>query len=206
MRVAKATTLTFCSLLTLLCIQGVAAERNSVPKKLIASCGGTWTGFYHVELDGTTLLYWHDYAPYGRSEKDSAARIKPSSQSWSEFRRALDAIGIWRWRSDYSAGWSDSTRWMVEIEYSDHSIKSGGDSSTFPDKEGVPCPRDDQYTRYVKAMRKLLGRDSFPEEAVRSNQSMQRTAGRSACPLSMTSTFSLQRRVPSPAVADLGSR
>ena len=38
------------------------------------------------------------------------------------------------------------------------------------------------------------------------NQAMQRTAGRSAFPLSVTSTFSLQPPAPSPAVADLGSR
>jgi hypothetical protein len=38
------------------------------------------------------------------------------------------------------------------------------------------------------------------------NQAMQRTAGRSAFPLSMTSTFNRQRRPPSPSVADLVSR
>ena len=38
------------------------------------------------------------------------------------------------------------------------------------------------------------------------NQAMQRTAGRSAFPLSMTSTFNQQPHAPSPAVADLGSR
>jgi len=37
-------------------------------------------------------------------------------------------------------------------------------------------------------------------------QAMQRTAGRSAFPLSMTSTFNPQPRSPSPAVADLVSR
>jgi hypothetical protein len=39
-----------------------------------------------------------------------------------------------------------------------------------------------------------------------SNQAMQPTAGRSAFPLSMTSTSNLQPHAPSPAVADLGSR
>ena len=39
-----------------------------------------------------------------------------------------------------------------------------------------------------------------------SNQAMQRTAGRSAFPLSMPSTFNLQPHAPSPAVADLVSR
>jgi hypothetical protein len=40
----------------------------------------------------------------------------------------------------------------------------------------------------------------------RPNQAMQRTAGRSAFSLSMTSTFNQQRRASSPAVADLVSR
>ena len=40
----------------------------------------------------------------------------------------------------------------------------------------------------------------------RPNQAMQRTADRSAFPVSKTSTFNLQRRSPSPAVADLVSR
>ncbi len=38
------------------------------------------------------------------------------------------------------------------------------------------------------------------------NQAMQRTAGRSPFPLSMTFTFNLEPRAPSPAVADLVSR
>jgi membrane protease YdiL (CAAX protease family) len=40
----------------------------------------------------------------------------------------------------------------------------------------------------------------------RPNQAMQQTAGRSAFPLSMTSTSNLQPHAPSPTVADLGSR
>jgi hypothetical protein len=39
-----------------------------------------------------------------------------------------------------------------------------------------------------------------------SNQAMQRSAGRCALQLPMTSTFNLQLRTPSPAVADLVSR
>ena len=48
----------------------------------------------------------------------------------------------------------------------------------------------------------------FPLRAAtqRSNQAMQRTVGRAALKLSMTSTFNRQPNTPSPAVADLGSR
>ena len=44
------------------------------------------------------------------------------------------------------------------------------------------------------------------KRAQSSNQTMQRTAGRSAFELSMTAILNLQRRSLSPAVADLGSR
>ena len=40
----------------------------------------------------------------------------------------------------------------------------------------------------------------------RLNHEMEQTAGRAAFPLPMTSTFTLQRHAPSPAVADLVSR
>ncbi len=48
--------------------------------------------------------------------------------------------------------------------------------------------------------------ENLSTEPDRPNQAIQRTAGRSAFPLSMTSTFNRQRCAPSPAVADLLSR
>jgi hypothetical protein len=159
----KATTIAYCSLLAVFAIQSTTAGGDATPKKLAASSGDTWTGFYHVELHGDILLYWHDYAPYGAEDGADVQRIKPSIQDWRAFREALDAIGIWRWRSGYSTGVTDATDWRVDIQYSDRTIKSGGDSGAFPSKEGIPCPRSDQYRLYVKAMRKLLDRDTFPE-------------------------------------------
>ena len=55
---------------------------------------------------------------------------------------------------------------------------------------------------FPKTYRLYIESDAQP----RPNQAMQRTAGRSAFPLSMTSTINPQPRAPSPAVADLGSR
>ena len=52
-----------------------------------------------------------------------------------------------------------------------------------------------------------LGRSQWaPSSTKRPNHAMQRTAGRSAFPLSVISIFNLQPRALSPAVADLGSR
>ena len=51
-----------------------------------------------------------------------------------------------------------------------------------------------------------LSMDAFLTPIETPNQAIQRTAGRAAFPLSMTSTFNLQRRALSPAVAGLVSR
>jgi hypothetical protein len=59
-----------------------------------------------------------------------------------------------------------------------------------------------------KKMEEWSHRFALPERPPpkRSNHAIQRTAGRSVFTLSMTSTSSLQPRVLSPAVADLGPR
>jgi hypothetical protein len=161
----KATNIAICGLLAFSCVQAAAAQSDAVPKKLVAFSGGTWTGFHHVELDGDTLLYWRG----GPKDKESAERVKPSSERWREFRRELDSIGIWRWRSDYSThAIADATAWSLDVEYSDRHIKTGGDGGLFPDQAGAPAPHrsaheTDQYTRYVKALQDLLGRDTFPQ-------------------------------------------
>jgi hypothetical protein len=62
-------------------------------------------------------------------------------------------------------------------------------------------PRDQE------ALHEITQPAGFPlRPQTRPNQAMQRTAGRSAFQLSMTSPFNLQPHAPSPAVADLVSR
>ena len=51
-----------------------------------------------------------------------------------------------------------------------------------------------------------LSMDAFLTPIETPNQAIERTAGRAAFPLSMTSTFNLQRSALSPAVAGLVSR
>jgi hypothetical protein len=156
----RAAILTFCGLMSLACF-GFAAGADIVPKKLTAFAGNTWVGPYHVALEGDTLLYWHG----GPKDRASAERLKPSLKSWREFRRELDAIRIWRWHSDYSThAVYDATGWIFEIDYSDCSIKTGGDSGVFPDRDGTArTDTSEQYMRYVKALQKLLSRDTFPQ-------------------------------------------
>ena len=63
-----------------------------------------------------------------------------------------------------------------------------------------------QFARGSMDTQELIKRLKSLESRIRSNQAMQRTAGRSAFTLLMTSTFNLQPHAPSPAVADLVSR
>lgn len=160
----KITIIALCGLLASSYAAEVSAESNVVPKTLKAFAWGGWNGLHHVELQGDTLLYWREPAKDKEPE-----RIKPPVERWDEFRRELDAIGIWRWRSEYATrAIFDATSWTFEIKYSDRSIKTGGDSGIFPDETGAPTSdpsahEREQYTRYVKALQKLLGRDTFPQ-------------------------------------------
>ena len=160
----KTTNIALCSFFVFFCVRAVTAESDMLPKEFKAYAGGGWAGFHYVELEGDTLLYWQ-----GEPEaKEKAERIKPPVERWSEFRRELDAIGVWRWQSDYSTrAIFDATHWTLEVNYPDRSVKTGGDSGVFPDETGAPTSDRslhgrEQYTRYVKALRKLLSRDTFP--------------------------------------------
>jgi hypothetical protein len=151
-------------LLLLTCVRFAGAADEFLPKKLVAFAGNTLVGPYHVELEGDTLFYWRG----GPQDKAKAEQIKPPPERWQEFRRELDAIGIWRWHSGYSTrAIYDATGWVFEIEYADRKIKTQGDSSVFPNATGSPVPfggphAGDYYRRYVEALRKLLGLYQFP--------------------------------------------
>ena len=152
----------FSLLLFFACVRAAIAADEFLPKKLVAFAGNTWVGPYHIELEGDVLFYWRG----GPQDKDKAEEIKPTAEQWREFRRELDAVGIWKWRANYSTGEiiHDDTAWMFEVEYTNRKIKTGGDSSAFPDVDGSPVREGDPhyYNRYVEALRKLLGLYKFP--------------------------------------------
>jgi hypothetical protein len=160
-------TLISCSILCLVSEYAVAAEADVIPKCLNAWSSGYWTGWHHVELVGDILLYWNNSdAP---RDTDIPQRITPSLASWRRFRQELDAINVWCWHADYSQEIFDATAWRFQIDYSDRSLNTGGDGGIFPKKDGTagdgeaawPYPTE-PYLRYVKAVRVLLGSDTFP--------------------------------------------
>jgi len=46
--------------------------------------------------------------------KDQAVKVTPTDQQWREFRRALDNVSIWQWRTNYpEPGFCDGTQWSL---------------------------------------------------------------------------------------------
>ncbi len=135
----------------------IASEQADVPKEFSASIAQFFTGAYNVKLDGSVLLY---RAP----QAADAIRISPTPQQWRDFRRALDEIDIWHWRSDYRGRSTDGVYWSLRIEYSDRSHKTGGYAS-FPEEAASPgsCSRTTTrpYTRFLAAVDRLLGDQPF---------------------------------------------
>ncbi len=138
-----------------------AAGTNTIPQRFRSSIGGFLGATYNVEFrDG--LLY---YLAAEGLKKNQPVKITPSVQQWREFRRALDDLNIWQWRTNYpnSRGVRDGTQWSVEIEYSDRFLKTQGDNN-FPGRGGKPSGSP-SYTKafsgYTTAVRKLLGGKEF---------------------------------------------
>ncbi len=135
----------------------IASEQADVPKEFSANNAQIFRGAYSVKLDGSVLLY---RAP----QAADAIRISPTPQQWRDFRRALDEIDIWHWRSDYRGRSTDGVYWSLRIEYSDRSHKTGGYAS-FPEEAASPgsCSRTTTrpYTRFLAAVQRLLGDQPF---------------------------------------------
>lgn len=137
-----------------------AAETNAAPQSLRTSIGGFLGTSYSVELRDGSLYY----SAADGARKTQPIRITPSAQQWREFRRALDGLGIWQWRTNYpNPGVYDGTQWALEIRYSDCSLKTQGDNN-FPGRGGKPSgsPTGTKaFSAYTTAVRKLLGGKEF---------------------------------------------
>lgn len=154
--------LCFSALLVLMYRPAMAKEPDFVPKHFTASKGSPLDGYFHVELDGSALLY---RAPQNKK----AIRIVPTQSQWQEFRRAIDEINIWQWRSQYSRAVSDSEDWSLHIEYSDQSLATRGYAS-YPEVAAAPgsCLKTTwkPYRRFLGAVRNLVGNRPFGSPAV----------------------------------------
>jgi hypothetical protein len=116
---------------------------------------------YRVELSDGRLVY-SDATP-----KSTAApvTVAPSPKQWREFRRALDAIGVWAWHDSYMPNEPvfDGTSWSLSLRYPDRSLVTGG-GNCYPDAQGAPIGvalRTPAFRRLEAAVEALLGGRSF---------------------------------------------
>jgi hypothetical protein len=134
----------------------MASENNAIPQRFHARIGGFLGDTYEVQLQDGCL----QYARSGGGHESKRTRVCPTMEQWREFRRALDAIGVWRWRAQYSTpGVSDGTQWSLDITYPDRAVSAQGNNA-YPGDTLDPSGSK-AFTRYLKAVQRLLGGIAF---------------------------------------------
>ena len=137
-----------------------AGETNAMPQRFHTRVGGFMGRTYEVQLEDGVL----QYETFGRGHQAEHTVVRPTLDQWREFRRELDAIGVWRWRAQYETpGVADGTQWSLDVAYPDKAVSSQG-SNNYPgakaDPIGVPSGSK-EFTRYLKAVQRLLGGKAF---------------------------------------------
>lgn len=138
----------------------IAGEKSAIPQQFHARIGGFMGNTYEVQLQDGSL----QYTKSGRGHKPQHFRVRPTMEQWRDFRRELDAIGVWQWRPQYSTpGVADGTQWSLEVTYPDRTIRSQGNND-YPgaasDPSGVPSGSK-AFSRYLKAVQRLVGGRAF---------------------------------------------
>lgn len=138
----------------------IAGETKAIPERFHTRIGGFMGHTYEVQLQDNRL----QYSTSGGGDKSRQVWVRPTMEQWREFGRELDAIGVWRWRAQYSKpGVNDDTQWSIEVTYPDRAIKSDGNNAypgAAPDSAGVPSGSK-AFARYLKAVQRLLGGRAF---------------------------------------------
>src|SRR4051812_13699331 len=112
--------------------EAVRASEADVPTRFRASIGRFLSSTYVVELDHGRLNY-SVTKPYNESEQ---AHITPTTEQWVAFRKALDELKLWQWRTNYpNPNVLDGTGWSIEIQYADRSNQIVGVNS-YPKTSG----------------------------------------------------------------------
>jgi hypothetical protein len=79
-----------------------------------------------------------------------------------EFRRALDAINVWSWRSEYpNPGILDGTQWSLDIDNPDRSVQAHSDNN-YPGPAGMPIGQSeepDTFQSFGCAVSRFLGKE-----------------------------------------------
>ena len=106
-----------------------------LPEKFQAAIGGFMGPSFSIELVDEVLEYRQARGSY---EFDEPQYLRPSARKWANFRKKLDAIGVWDWKSTTDTniwpayenpGVTDGTGWSLEIDWGDRSLSSSGDNN-----------------------------------------------------------------------------
>ena len=109
-----------------------------------------------VQLRGDCLVY-ETFRP--GHVRDAAAEVRPDAAAWQRFWAALERLGVWRWRSEYSSSVYDGRQWALEIEYGGKHLAANG-SNAYPDalarvvRTVEPTPT---FRAFERAVSELLG-------------------------------------------------
>lgn len=137
--------------LALLLLAWSAGCLAQVPKVLVTEVQPGFKPAHSIQLEGDTLVYTTRFGAEIQTK-----RITPPPERWTTFRKALDRDKVWRWKGNYQTSAKDSTRWLVKIEYADHSLASAG-LGAFPARSTDKALPRYSFTRYRLALQDLLG-------------------------------------------------
>ena len=103
-------------------------------KKIEASVGGYFGGFYQVEVDlENNLVSW---THGGEGELEETVHRNIRSATAKKLLEQLELLNLLNWEAEYvDPGTLDGTQWHVEIVMDGHSITKHG-SNEYPEQWG----------------------------------------------------------------------
>ena len=137
------------------------ARAEVIPNRLKLYVGG-WDGpSYSIYLTNGLLIYKAGGGgPPDGFHGTITQYISPTVIQWADFRKTLDSIPIWNWKTNYIAPYvRDGTQWLIDIAYSNRSITING-SNAYPGTTNI-LERTAEFNDYLNAVKRLINGSEF---------------------------------------------
>ena len=119
--------------------------------RFFALDSGEW---HEVEIKGDTVCYSAGWV--WKEIPSREHRRTPDDQAWSAFKKTLNQITIWTWKSDYSDPWVlDGGGWEIEIEWNGRTVRSGGENG-YPGCDSPDYSKSPVFTGLLDAIKRML--------------------------------------------------
>jgi hypothetical protein len=90
-------------------------------------------------------------------------RCTPDQDRWASFWTAIERIGVWDWKPDYSdTGVLDGTQWSLRMRHNGRVMSSEGDND-YPGGVDAEFSDDSPFGQFLAALAQLLGVKQFYE-------------------------------------------